>query len=52
MGWPSCYQAGESFVEHPWTENSIMENPSRTLPASLLVIFAAGPKTPPPVFDR
>jgi quercetin dioxygenase-like cupin family protein len=46
------YEAGESFVEHPWTENSIMENPSRTLPASLLVIFAAGPKTPPPVFDR
>jgi hypothetical protein len=46
------YEAGESFVEHPWTENSIIENPSRTEPASLLVIFAAAPDTPLPVFDR
>ena len=46
------YKAGESFVEHPWTENSIIENPSRTQPASLLVIFAAAPDTPLPVFDR
>ena len=46
------YEAGESFVEHPWTENSIIENPSRTQPASLLVLFAAEPNTPLPVFDR
>ena len=46
------YEAGESFVEHPWTRNSIIENPSRTEPASLLVIFAAAPNTPLPVFDR
>jgi quercetin dioxygenase-like cupin family protein len=46
------YEAGESFVEHPWTENSIIENPSRTEPASLLVLFAAEPNTPLPVFDR
>lgn len=46
------YEAGESFVEHPWTENSIIENPSPTEPASLLVIFAAAPDTPLPVFDR
>jgi quercetin dioxygenase-like cupin family protein len=46
------YEAGESFVEHPWTANSIIENPSRTEPASLLVIFAAAPNTPLPVFDR
>ena len=46
------YEAGESFVEHPWTANSIIENPSRTQPASLLVIFAAAPNTPLPVFDR
>jgi quercetin dioxygenase-like cupin family protein len=46
------YQAGESFVEHPWTANSVIENPSRTEPASLLVIFAAAPETPLPVFDR
>jgi quercetin dioxygenase-like cupin family protein len=44
------YEAGESFVEHPWTANSIIENPSRTEPASLLVIFAAAPETPLPVF--
>jgi quercetin dioxygenase-like cupin family protein len=46
------YEAGESFVEHPWTANSVIENQSRTEPASLLVIFAAAPNTPPPVFDR
>jgi quercetin dioxygenase-like cupin family protein len=46
------YEAGESFVEHPWTRNSVIENPSRTEPASLLVIFAAAPNTPLPVFDR
>jgi quercetin dioxygenase-like cupin family protein len=46
------YEAGESFVEHPWTAHSIIENPSRTEPASLLVIFAAAPDTPLPVFDR
>jgi quercetin dioxygenase-like cupin family protein len=46
------YEVGESFVEHPWTANSVLENPSRTEPASLLVIFAAAPDTPLPVFDR
>jgi quercetin dioxygenase-like cupin family protein len=46
------YEAGESFVEHPWTANSVIENPSGTQPASLLVIFAAEPDTPLPVFDR
>jgi quercetin dioxygenase-like cupin family protein len=46
------YESGESFVEHPWTENSVIDNPSRTEPASLLVIFAAAPETPLPVFDR
>jgi quercetin dioxygenase-like cupin family protein len=46
------YEAGETFVEHPWTQNSVIENPSRTEPASLLVIFAAEPDTPLPVFDR
>jgi hypothetical protein len=30
----------------------VLENPSRTEPASLLVIFAAPPDTPLPVFDR
>ena len=46
------YETGESFVEHPWTAQSVIENPSRTEPASLLVIFAAAPDTPLPVFDR
>jgi quercetin dioxygenase-like cupin family protein len=46
------YEAGESFVEHPWTANSVIENPSGTQAASLLVIFAAEPDTPLPGFDR
>jgi quercetin dioxygenase-like cupin family protein len=46
------YNAGESFVEHPWIANSVIENASRSEPASLLVIFAAGPGTPLPVFNR
>ena len=46
------YEAGESFVEQPWTAHSVIENASRTEPASLLVIFAAGPDTPLPVFDH
>ena len=46
------HEAGESFVEQPWTAHSVIENASRTEPASLLVIFAAGPGTPPPVFDH
>jgi quercetin dioxygenase-like cupin family protein len=46
------YEAGESFVEHPWTANSVIENASVTEPASLLVIFAAAPDTPLPLFDH
>jgi quercetin dioxygenase-like cupin family protein len=46
------YEAGESFVEHPWMAHSIIENASRTEPASLLVVFAAGPRGTLPVFDR
>jgi quercetin dioxygenase-like cupin family protein len=46
------YEAGESFVEQPWTANSVIENASRTEPASLLVVFAARPNTPLPVFDH
>jgi quercetin dioxygenase-like cupin family protein len=46
------YDAGESFVEHPWIANSVIENASRSEPASLLVIFVAPPGAPLPVFDR
>jgi quercetin dioxygenase-like cupin family protein len=46
------YEADESFVEHPWIANSVIENASRSEPASLLVIFAGRPGAPLPVFDR
>ncbi len=35
------YTAGESWVEPPGTEHTLIENPSRSTPASLLAVFVA-----------
>jgi quercetin dioxygenase-like cupin family protein len=35
------YRAGQSWVEPPDTEHTLSENPSSTMPASLLAVFVA-----------
>jgi quercetin dioxygenase-like cupin family protein len=35
------YKVGQSWVEPPGTEHTLTENPSKTIPASLLAVFVA-----------
>jgi quercetin dioxygenase-like cupin family protein len=46
------FRAGESFVEPPGTVHTLTENPSRTEPARLLVIFVAEADARLTTYDR
>jgi quercetin dioxygenase-like cupin family protein len=42
------YRAGQSFMERPWNEVMLLENDSRTEPASLLAVFLGRCEVAPP----
>jgi hypothetical protein len=46
------YRAGQSFTEQPWNEVALLENDSRTEPASLLGVYLGACETPLPALGH